>query len=407
MLLFTFLCVLLSGCEKEPTTPPDQTRPITITSPSDNATVTSEVTIRAVAGTGYVFNRVDFYIDNDSVYSDSISPYLYLWDTSIYEASSTHDLQAIAYDDTAQYESSIVTVIIGGGQTVSFTHVSSFALTSAGLRVATEGGHLYIAGGTDGLYVVSVVNPASPEEVYRFDSPGEAKGVDSGSPYLVLADGDNGVQLFDISDPDNVIIAGSYNTSGNSWNTKVSGNTVYIADNDALQIASISSNTINPVTRLPISDGLVKDLDAVGATVFVMDINGLTVVDASSPGSPDVLSRYTAFEGFCQCVFAVEGYVFVGTSETLAMLSASDPSNLISKDSYIIPSGVTGVFANGSIVFISTGASNGGVMAFDYSSGESLVLLDQYIISEVCYDITVAGNCVFLAGQTKVDIFSY
>ena len=200
---------------------------------------------------------------------------------------------------------------------------------------------------------------------------------------------------------------GAFNTPGLSWNIKVSGSMVYIADYDALQIASISGGNINPIYRLPITDGQVKDVDAVGDIVFVLDVNGLTVVDVSQPASPSVLSRYASFDGSCQSVSATADYVFVGTSTKLAMLSTANLSNLIEVAGYSIASGITGVFAINSIVFVSRGASNGGAMALDYSSGSSLDLVSSYIINETTNDITAAGGYVYLAGQTKVDILRF
>ncbi|GEM_PF-1140414 len=381
--------------------------PITITSPADSAIVSGTVTVQASASAGYTFDRVDFYVDDDSVSSDASSPYTYEWDTSVYSDNSQHQLKAVAHVNSTSYVSNTVTVTVVDGQPGEFVYISTFSLSSPGVRVATEGGHLYVAVGGDGMYVIDVSNPGSPSEMYRYYSPGNAQGVDSDSPHLVLADGDNGVQLFDVSDPDTVMAEGSFNTPGLSWNIKVSGSMVYIADYDALQIASISGGNINPIYRLPITDGQVKDVDAVGDIVFVLDVNGLTVVDVSQPASPSVLSRYASFDGSCQSVSATADYVFVGTSTKLAMLSTANLSNLIEVAGYSIASGITGVFAINSIVFISRGASNGGAMALDYSSGSSLDLVSSYIINETTNDITAAGGYVYLAGQTKVDILRF
>ena len=90
------LLLMVSACEKTTEPDPIYEDPITITSPANNSSVNGIVTINTVVGEDYSFTRVDFYIDGDSVYSDPSSPYRYTWDTSIYESTSSHQLQAVA-----------------------------------------------------------------------------------------------------------------------------------------------------------------------------------------------------------------------------------------------------------------------------------------------------------------------
>ena len=70
-------------------------------------------------------------------------------------------------------------------------------------------------------------------------------------------------------------------------------------------------------------------------------------------------------------------------------------------------SGANGVYVVNQIVFAAKGGSNGGALALDFSSGSSLAYIDEYIISNVCNDITVAGGYVFLASQSKVDVLGF
>lgn len=493
--IILFSLTLWLSCGTETPSEPIITEPITITSPIQNASVSDTVTITTTVGTDYSFSRVDFYVDDDSLYSDQTSPFNYKWFTGIYRHNSHHVLKAIAYDTTS-YESDTVgvTVIIPDGpiaiispedgsivfnpasivvkkapaynfdrvvllvdsdsvqtdtsasDTITFTlnlsgypdnsslslsikgieesieyfsssvnvtvilnpilgeleYISTFTTAGPAVRVASEGDYLYIATGSEGLYGVDVSSPQSPAWLFRFDSPGEALGVDVDRPYVFLADGDLGVQRFNNANPNTIIPAGSYNTPlGLSWNIKVSGNTLFVADNDALQIISINGNTLNPLFRLSITGGQVKDVDVFNETAYVLDYYGITVVDVSNPSSPVILSRFGALIGQGQAVSAIDSFVFVGTNAELMKLSSANPSSLHSLYSLSNSGGFTGVFATDSVLYASLGGSNGGAFAFDYRSGNQLLLLSSYSFSEVCNDICATDPFVFLASQAN------
>ena len=101
--------------------------PITIASPADSSIVSGTVTVQASAAAGYTFDRVDFYVDNDSAYSDASSPYTYEWDTSVYSDSSQHQLKAVAYVNSTSYTSNTVTVTVVDSQPGEFVYMSSFS----------------------------------------------------------------------------------------------------------------------------------------------------------------------------------------------------------------------------------------------------------------------------------------
>jgi hypothetical protein len=345
--------LLFAACEKGTTPEPVYTDPITITNPDNNTSVSGTITIRTAVGQDYTFEKVVFYIDGDSVSTDVTAPYTHLWNTSIYSNGSVHHLWAMAYDSTDSYTSDTVTVTVTIPVTHEFTYKSSYTFNSPAVRVASEGSHLYVALGPDGLSVLDISNVNSPTEIFSFNSADDIKGIASDSPYLVTAESDIGIRLFDASDPDTFIAKPIFATQGRAWNVKVIGNIIFIADNNALQIASISNYTISAVYRITLEYGVVKDVDVVGSVAYALDVNGVTAIDVSQPSSPDVIARYSQFDGLCQSV------------------------------------------------------STGGAWAYDYSGGGSLTEIDHYNMSEATNDIAYEDGYVFLAGQTKVSIFSF
>jgi hypothetical protein len=105
-----------SGTGDNCANPADTTKPaVSITSPSNGATVTGVVTVSASASddSGTV-SKVEFYIDGSSTpaASDSSSPYSYSWNTASLTGGSSHTISAKAYDPSGNTQVSTVSVTI-------------------------------------------------------------------------------------------------------------------------------------------------------------------------------------------------------------------------------------------------------------------------------------------------------
>lgn len=396
--------LVVAGCTDKKSTNPSDNDPITITSPANNAVVQGIVSVRTSIGADYVMNRVAFYVDNNQVYVDSLSPFTYDWDVAIYESGSQHTIRARAYDDSTSYLSNTITVTITAAGDNQFVYSSNFTLSVPVLRLGTADNNVYAALGTSGMQAINYDSPSSPSAIYIYSGTGNITGIDAHSSYLVTAELDNGIRLFNISNPDTVIVKNQLITAGRAWNVKISGNIVYVADNDGAQIVSISGDNLSSITRIAISSGLVKDIDEYNSVLYILDINGVTAYNVSQPNAPVYIGRFDGFTGQCQSVSVYGNYVFVGTTSEIQMLSHDVDSSLAIFSSQL---GFTGVYATTPVVFACQGGSGGQVYAFDYSSGDSLAVLDSYTIDELAYDVAYRDNYVYVATQTKVMAFRF
>jgi hypothetical protein len=84
---------------------------VSIVKPGDNETVSGTITVRAEAADDKGIDKVDFYIDDSLVESDTDAPYRFSWDTTTY-SNGPHTIKAVAYDTANQTATHQVTVTV-------------------------------------------------------------------------------------------------------------------------------------------------------------------------------------------------------------------------------------------------------------------------------------------------------
>ncbi len=103
--------------------------------------------------------------------------------------------------------------------------------------------------------MIDVSDPALPQWVGGYDTPGIAEGIAVSGPYAYVADGEAGMQVIDVSDPARPRRVGGYDTLGDAYGVAVSGPYAYVADGAwGLQIFRIE-----PVPRLDGPLGLTAE----------------------------------------------------------------------------------------------------------------------------------------------------
>ena len=136
------------------TTPPT----VSITNPSNGATVSGTVSVTATASDNVGVTKVEFYVDDSLKVTDTSSPYSYSWDTTSYSDSS-HTVKAKAYDAANNHASDTNTV------TVDNDPVNNEPPNTPSTPFGSSSGNV----GTSYKYSTSTTDPDDDQVKYRFD----------------------------------------------------------------------------------------------------------------------------------------------------------------------------------------------------------------------------------------------
>ncbi|MGD2207656.1 MAG: hypothetical protein PVH17_12855, partial [Anaerolineae bacterium] len=187
------------------------------------------------------------------------------------------------------------------------SQVSSYPTTKLAHDVAVMGNYAYLAESWD-LYLLEISDPLSPTLVSTWPTPGESLScVAVAEDYAYVGAGRDGLRIIDVSDPLTPNETGVYTMSDSVYDVALMGDLVYLAaDQAGLHIVDVS----NPYS--PTLEGLYDRWETVhGVAVaesgpgqvlaYILGEywedngqwnNGLSVLDVSDPATPVEVGFY-------------------------------------------------------------------------------------------------------------------
>ncbi|MFC2167189.1 Ig-like domain-containing protein [Acidobacteriota bacterium] len=106
------------------TVPEDKPPSVTISSPADGATVIKTVTVRANASDDHGVQKVEFYVDNSLLKTDTNAPYTLAWNPDPF-SSGFHTIKALAYDTIDQTDEDSIRLKVDKPPAVTLTSPTS------------------------------------------------------------------------------------------------------------------------------------------------------------------------------------------------------------------------------------------------------------------------------------------
>jgi hypothetical protein len=249
--------------------------------------------------------------------------------------------------------------------------------------------------------VVDVSNPASPQELGAFDTPGFALGVAISGHYAYVADYEAGLRVVDLHDPAHLQELGFCDTPDFAIGVAIDAGFAYVAAGLAgLRVIEVSHPEL-PVELGCYDTGVNQSANGVeisGGLAFVSaSYGGLFVLDVSNPVSPQL-------EGHCLAsardidLSGDMAYVIrlnpMGPETYLSAIDVSDPTNPLEVGScftwYARDVAVTGGIAL-------VAEEHYGLSAYDVTNPADFHVLGGYTTTASIKNMAVAGSTAYLA----------
>jgi len=117
--------------------------------------------------------------------------------------------------------------------------------------VAVFGDHLFVPCGEGGIQIYSLETPTRPEHIGELDTRGSALAISFEQDLAFIADHSNGLIVVDVSDPANPEVVEIFDTPGSAINVEIFGGYAFIADGESgLRILDVSAYLEQPVINV-------------------------------------------------------------------------------------------------------------------------------------------------------------
>jgi hypothetical protein len=405
--LFTFLAAMAFAlaCDNKTTSPPPvETRPIRIVSPDNGSTLRDSQYIQAVAGSGYSFETVDFYIDTLLVAVDSTYPYLYFWNIFNYDPDIIHPLYVIGNtaDTTADssYMSDVVLVNLDFVQGFSFAGTYQPGSQNA-LGVTNYYEVLFVSLGDAGVEMLDVRDKTAPDFLARYDTPGQALHTDVGFPFVYIADSDAGLTAADFSDVDSIMFSDVYDPQNQVFDVALSESFVIVAENDLVTVLDFQLVPLGQVNISQVPNYIVARHD----TAFVVCNNSFYIIDCTPPSNPQIISFFDP-GNLARAVAVADTFVFIANGDGgVIALSIDEPASPRVLAQFDPAPNIVAVDASDGLLF--AGANSGEVYALSYNTPDTLIVVGNYTGSNLLEEIDYNANYLYVAAHTNVDILRF
>ncbi|MHA2363401.1 MAG: LVIVD repeat-containing protein, partial [Candidatus Hodarchaeales archaeon] len=132
----------------------------------------------------------------------------------------------------------------------------------------------YVADGQNGMVIIDVSNPENPQIISSIrDGTGAPEDIYIINDLSFVADGIDGLEIINISDPANPVEMSNFNDGGQAHRVVVIGNYAFVADGeDGLEVIDVS-NPENPteITQYYLT-GLYRDIHIVDEMAFIANL---------------------------------------------------------------------------------------------------------------------------------------
>jgi len=257
--------------------------------------------------------------------------------------------------------------------------------------------HLYLAAYTSGFEIWDLSDFTNPTRLSRMPNEGLSRaGIYAYEEYLYVITVDDGMLIYDITDPVNPIYVATTSISGLAWNFYAEDNFIYIQLSSSIALYDITIPE-SPVLRDTYPSSSPKAIFVKDGLGYISDQNtGLTIIDVSDPdnltlvGNLQITGAYDAvvINGFA---YVADGYG--GNDGGIYAIDVTDPSNPVQTDFYQnFYWAISG--KNDKIT-----ALDFGYATFDVSVPGQLNLIQNTSLPHSVYDIAIKGDYAFTSSN--------
>ncbi|MEE9269160.1 MAG: FlgD immunoglobulin-like domain containing protein [Candidatus Krumholzibacteria bacterium] len=288
--------------------------------------------------------------------------------------------------------------------------VAGFGPPGAGFTrdLAIDGNILCMVDGAEGLRVFDVTDPLNPVLAGTWVSPPDgieafASDVVIAGDMALVADGLSGLQIIDISDTANPFRVGHYQTTGFARGVTVAGDFAYVAQSavppatdSGLFVVDISNPALPALAGSLLLPGLPIGVSVDGDLAYVAGgTGGLFTVTVSNPASPALLGNLPT-PTLSRSIVVAGKHAYMATAQSgLYVVNVTNPLTPTLAKVYDTPDISFGVALAGDVLYVADGAT--GLLEFNIEDAVNPVLAHTIDTADLALGVALAGDYAYVS----------
>lgn len=298
----------------------------------------------------------------------------------------------------------------GGQPSLQPLHIGRCATLDRAFDVAVLGRYAYVADGEAGLQVYDVSDPDAPIRVGGYSPELWAVGVAVSGNYVYLACEsylDEQLVVIDVSNPTNCTQVGGVTTAGEASAVVVVGHYAYLADNENLAVIDVS----NPASSVQVGSygGSYIDVAVSGKFAYLVPFengwSGLKVVDVGSATNCVLAGQFPTSERVWGVAVAGRFAYLANGNAGLQVIDVSDPARCVRVGGYQTPGFAQSVAVSRNFAYVTDDTA--GLVVIDVSNPANCIRVGGYDTGGSAYKVAVVDDRIYVAdGQAGLLVLS-
>jgi hypothetical protein len=215
-----------------------------------------------------------------------------------------------------------------------------------------------------------------------------------------LADSADGLRIYDIADPTNMVAVAQTNSGGYAFRVVATTNVCYIGNFDGGLAVYDISNPANPREVAQTNYGAVFGLTLRDNYLYSADsYQGLAILDVSNPTNPIPVGSASFPGGDAERATPQGHYAFVGDAENgLTVFDITDPANPVSVGPGTGGGYMAGVMISGNYVYAAT---YNDFVVYDFTDPTNAILANHMDTGGSAHSVVVTGSHAYVADDSN------
>jgi len=257
--------------------------------------------------------------------------------------------------------------------------------------------------------IVSCKSPIIPEApsfkiLSSCSLPGYAKGLDIVNNFAYVANGQGGLQIVDISNPESTFVVGSYITANDANAVAIRDTFAYLAitssSNGGLVIANIADPSapvfVGQDASIYCYDVAAPEDDTMYVYLAARYWFHVEDVYTFGPQYPSYARRFPSPGGDFRGISMVDTMAYLACEQMgMYIYNLAKPDSLALVGWQDTPSNARNVVVSGNYAYIADG--RGGLVIIDIADSDNPQIISTYDTPEYANDVFVSRNCAYIA----------